>query len=294
MNQVKKNISKHIWTILTVLFALAATACIIWIAAYMIQNRNAQKQLDELMEAAVQEEAVTEITETVEEPEIEEEIVEETVEEPEVTEPEVPEWITEYNVPEKDIDWAALTEANPHIYSWITVPGTVIDYPVLQHPDELDYYLNHNIDGSSGYPGCIYSQTLNSKEWDDPNTVLYGHNMKNGTMFAGLHLFEDYKFFEENRYVYVYSENYVRVYEIFAAYEFSNAHLLLCFDTKNPEIFGAYLGGVFEHDGLNDNINREIEVTAEDKILTLSTCITNKPNNRYLVQAVLVEEGTLE
>lgn len=294
MKQIERNISKHIWTILAVIFALAATACIIWIAAYKIQNRNAQKQLDELAESTVQEETVTETADVIEEePEI---VVEEvqTEEEPEIVEPDDSERLAVYNVPQKDIDWAALYEANPNIYAWITLPGTVIDYPVLQHPDELDYYLNHNIDGSKGYPGCIYSQIINSKEWDDPNTVLYGHNMKNGTMFAGLHLFEDYKFFEENRYVYVYSENYVRVYEIFAAYEFSNAHLLLSFDTKNPEIFDTYLEGVFAHDGLNDNINRELEVTADDKILTLSTCITNKPNNRYLVQAVLVEEGTLE
>ncbi len=296
MNQIKKNISKHIWTILTVVFAVVATACVILMTVHLVQGRNAQKQNEELRENVVQEETVTENTDIVAvEPEAETEENQAEVEQaPEIIEQEETEWIAEYNVPDKDIDWTELSEINPHVYAWLTVPGTTVDYPVVQHPDELDYYLKHNIDGSSGYPGCIYSQILNSKEWDDPMTVLYGHNMRNGTMFASLHLFEDSKFFEENRYVYIYSENYVRVYEIFAAYEFSNAHLLMSFDTKNSENFSAYLGGVFEHDGLNDNINREIEVTAGDKILTLSTCITNKPDSRYLVQAVLVEEGTLE
>ena len=91
-------------------------------------------------------------------------------------------------IPEKEVDFADLQEnTNGDIYAWIHIPDTKIDYPVLQHPTDNSYYLNHNLDGSRGYPGCIYTEDYNKKDFTDPNTVLYGHNMKNGTMFAGLH-----------------------------------------------------------------------------------------------------------
>lgn len=105
-------------------------------------------------------------------------------------------------VPEKYVDIPTLqAEANTDIYSWIYIPDTGIDYPVLQHPEEMDYYLKHNIDGRNGYPGCIYTQRMNNKDWTDKNTVIYGHNMSNGTMFAHLHYYEDTAFFEENPYI---------------------------------------------------------------------------------------------
>lgn len=251
--------------ILAVLLGTVLFACVIWLTSELVQSHRIEKQLEEIKSAYIQEKF------------IEEENAED---------------LAEFYVPAKTIDWKALREINEDIYAWITVPGTVIDYPVLQHAEEMDYYLNHNLDGSRGYPGCIYTQPINAKEWDDPHTVLYGHNMKDGTMFDGLHQYEDSLFFEENPYIYIYSEGCIRVYQIFAAYEFSNEHLLLNFDTKNPETYSSYLREIFQRDGKNDNINKEIEVTAEDKIITLSTCITNKKANRYLVQAVLVAEST--
>ena len=77
-----------------------------------------------------------------------------------------PDPLEKYDVPPKEIDFVRLQEEqNPDIYAWITIPGTNVDYPVLQHPKEMDYYLSHNIDGSTGKPGCVYSQLLNSRDW---------------------------------------------------------------------------------------------------------------------------------
>ena len=130
--------------------------------------------------------------------ETQEEVIEEVVEEvPEETEDGVYEGCP--------VDFAGMWEVNKDVYAWITVPGTVIDYPILQHATDNTYYLNYNIDGSYGYPGCIYTENMNSKDFTDNNTVIYGHNMKNGTMFAGLHKFEDRSFFEENTKVYIYA-----------------------------------------------------------------------------------------
>lgn len=194
-------------------------------------------------------------------------------------------------VPEKYVDISALqAEANADIYSWIYIPDTGIDYPVLQHPEELDYYLKHNIDGRNGYPGCIYTQRMNSKDWMDKNTVIYGHNMGNGTMFAHLHYYEDATFFEENPYIYIYTEDTLKAYRIFAAYEYSDRHVLLFNDISTDESYLRYLDSIFEMEGINNNFDTEMEFDARDRIITLSTCIKNKETRRYLVQAVLVAE----
>ena len=63
------------------------------------------------------------------------------------------------------VKFEELQAVNPDIYAWITVPGTVIDYPILQHASDNTYYLMHNIDGSYGYPGCIYTENMNSKDF---------------------------------------------------------------------------------------------------------------------------------
>ena len=70
------------------------------------------------------------------------------------------------------VKFEELQAVNPDIYAWITVPGTVIDYPILQHASDNTYYLMHNIDGSYGYPGCIYTENMNSKDFTDNNTVI--------------------------------------------------------------------------------------------------------------------------
>lgn len=194
-------------------------------------------------------------------------------------------------VPEKNIDFTDLqANTNADIYAWIYIPDTKIDYPVVQHPADNTYYLNYNLDGSKGYPGCIYSENYNEKDFTDPNTVLYGHNMKNGSMFAGLHKFADSEYFENHPYIYIYTPDGLKVYEIFAAYEYSSTHLLLNFDLKEPAIFQAYLDGIMDQRDMKSNLKKSVEPDSEDRILTLSTCIANKPNSRYLVQGVLLNE----
>lgn len=303
---MNKSNKKKIYAIVSALFGIGFLACVIWLIGYFMDLNRAEQQMEDIKSAYVQEvtesseskdesKSVTEATGTEASQDASEAAKQTT--EPETSESTEPEslypGLEGYEVPEKNIDFAALQEQeNEHIYAWITVPGTVIDYPILQHPESVSYYLDHNLDGSAGYPGCIYTELYNSKEWDDNNTVLYGHNMKNGTMFAGLHNYRDSQFFEENPYVYIYTEGKVRVYQIFAAYEFGNAHLLLSFNMDDSETFGQYLEGVFQIQGMNNNFNEELEVTAEDKIITLETCIANKPDKRYVVQAVLVAEGS--
>ncbi len=196
-------------------------------------------------------------------------------------------------IPDLEVDIPNLQETvNKDIYAWIYVPGTKVNYPVLQHPTDDSHYLNYNLDGSKGYPGCIYSEKqYNSKDFWDANTVLYGHNMKNGTMFGSIHKYEDEEFFYENRYIYVYTQERLFVYKIFAAYVHSNEHLLYRYNFGEPTIFNMYFDDVKKSRNVNRIIDETVELTGENEhLITLSTCINGKPENRFLVMGVLVNE----
>lgn len=193
-------------------------------------------------------------------------------------------------IPEKEVDFADLQEnTNGDIYAWIHIPDTKIDYPVLQHPTDNSYYLNHNLDGSRGYPGCIYTEDYNKKDFTDPNTVLYGHNMKNGTMFAGLHKYGDSEYLEEHPYIYIYTEEGLLAYEIFAAYQSGDEHILYAHDGfEDRKVYGKYLEEILNMRFMGSVLKEGAEVTEDSRIITLSTCISGKPDNRFLVQGVLL------
>lgn len=197
-------------------------------------------------------------------------------------------------VPEKNIDWEKLYKENKHIYAWIYIPGTKVDYPVLQHPTEDTYYLNRNLDGSSGYPGCIYSGTFNSKDFSDLNTLLNGHNMKNKTMFGSLHSYENAMFMDKYHYVYIYTPENVLVYDIFASYMYTDDHIYYQYDFGVREGLQEYIDDIFAIRDMNANIREDVEVTSEDYMLTLVTCMGGgKENNRYIVNAVLLNPSAL-
>lgn len=97
------------------------------------------------------------------------------------------------------IDFAALKEKNPDVYAWISIPGTAIDYPVLQRENDNTYYLDHTIDHEEKTEGAIFTENYNNTDFEDPNTVIYGHDMRNGSMFKGLLDYRDKTFFDQNK-----------------------------------------------------------------------------------------------
>ncbi len=184
------------------------------------------------------------------------------------------------------IDFDRLSEINPEIYAWIEIPNTKIDYPILQN-EENTYYLYHNMYREPEFAGCIYTERANQKDFSDPVTVIYGHNMKNGSMFQNLHRFEDTEFFDENPYVYIYTKGHKLIYKIFAAYMYDDRHILNSFEFKVQEVLQTYIDDIYEKNSVNGNLRSDRKVSADDRILTLSTCVGGMPNSRYLVQAVL-------
>ena len=107
-------------------------------------------------------------------------------------------------------------------------------------------------------------------------------------MFHDLHAYEDRAFFDNNREVIIYLPGEIRTYRIFAAYLYDDRHILHSFDFQNKEVYQEYLNSIYAMRDMKTFVDTEMEVTAEDKIITLSTCDTVDQNSRYLVQAVLV------
>lgn len=185
------------------------------------------------------------------------------------------------------VDFAALQSEYPDIYAWITVPGTNIDYPVVQREGDNAYYLSHNAAGEESPEGAIFTEDYNTKTFEDPNTVLYGHNMKNGSMFQNLHSYSDRQFFDEHRDAVVYLPDKILHYRIFAAYLYDSRHLLESFDFSDPAVMENYLNSIQSLRDMNANIDTQIELDGSDKVITLSTCYQGRDDKRFLVQAVL-------
>lgn len=225
-----------------------------------IEEKNAGKEYEKLQQEVVKEEP-----KPVEEPEPE---PEPTVEIP--------------------IDFAALQQQNPDVYAWIQVPGTEVDYPILQSSNDNTYYLNHTIDGEEKKEGAIFTENYNTKTFEDPNTVIYGHDMKNGSMFQSIHKYMDRSFFDNNRDIVIYMPDQILRYKIFAAYLTDNRHLLMNYNFWSKDEYQQYLNSIFSMRDMNAFIDTSTEVTTEDKIITLSTCYAGISTQRYLVQAVLV------
>lgn len=194
------------------------------------------------------------------------------------------------NYVEPPVDFVKLKKQNSDIYAWINVPGTAVDYPVLRHESENSYYLTHSVDKKKSAYGSIYTQNYNDMDFADFNTVVYGHNMKNGSMFGTLKKYRDKTFFEQNQYINVYMPGRIIKYQIFAAYVWDDRHILLNFDFENEAIREAYIDMIFSTRKMNANINNDLTVTKNDKIITLSTC-TGNDEERYLVQGVLVYDS---
>lgn len=188
--------------------------------------------------------------------------------------------------PAVSVDFAALQKKNRDIYAWIKIPDTVVDYPVAQSATDQSYYLNHTIEGKSGYPGSIYTENFNKKDFSDFNTIIYGHDMKNGSMFGSLNKYRDASYLNKHREILIETPSSERIYKIFAAVVYSNAYLPQKFDFSVESGRKAFLDSIFDNRDMNSQILKDISVGTDSKILTLSTCVGGQPNNRYLIEAV--------
>lgn len=192
---------------------------------------------------------------------------------------------------EKDlpVNITEIQKQMPDVYAWIEIPGTKINYPIVQSKNDNSYYLDKTPDGSLNIEGSIFSENYNSKDFTDPVTILYGHNMKNGDMFGELHKYEDKSFFEDNKEIYIYTKNKKLTYYIFAAVLFDNRHIIESYDFSKEDFFLKYIRDIVNVNDMRSHINKNISIVKTDKVLTLSTCHGMGSSYRYLLLAVLSE-----
>jgi len=185
--------------------------------------------------------------------------------------------------------YAPVYEQNSDLVGWITIDGTSINYPVMQTKDEPDFYLNHGFDKSYSDYGVPYVQEDCDILTSD-NLVIYGHNMKNGTMFSDLEKYANEWFFSEYRYIRFDTLSELGTYEIIAVFR------TVAYSSEGFKYYN------FVNADDTSDFNNYIEkckqlslydtgVTAEygDKLLTLSTCEYTRTNGRFVVVAKLVK-----
>lgn len=183
-------------------------------------------------------------------------------------------------------DFEALYLKNNDLVGWLTIPGTDIDYPVMQTPDRPDYYLTRDFDRQPSSYGCIYARELCDVFLPSDNITLYGHRMKDGTMFSQLDRYMDRSFYEENPYLYFDTLRELRTYEVMAV--FLTAATEEGFDYHNfveadDEAEFHRFVSTCQDLALYDT---GVEATYGDSFLTLSTCEYSQTNGRLVIVAI--------
>ena len=186
--------------------------------------------------------------------------------------------------------YSSVHEQNSDFIGWITIDGTNINYPVMQTKDDPDYYLKHAFDKSYSEYGVPYLQ------WDcdaltSDNIVVYGHNMKNGTMFSDLERYADESFYRSHRYICFDTLSDYGTYEIIAvfrttAYTDDGFKYYNFVDAEDTADFNSFVEKCKELSLYDTGVTAEYG----DKLLTLSTCEYTRTNGRLVVVAKLVKD----
>ena len=189
-----------------------------------------------------------------------------------------------YDPPE---DLLRYREQNPHVIALLDIPGTNIHYPILQHPTEDNYYLNITIEGYSGYPGSIYTNLEEGQNFDTFNTVIYGHNMSDGSMFGTLNQYDNVEYMKQHRDIHIYTMTEEHDYKVCAIVVYDDRYITYTYNDMIEADRAAYLRSLQGGTWLDD-----VNVTTDSHIITLSTCIGGMPENRRLL--IAVEQGDRE
>lgn len=183
-----------------------------------------------------------------------------------------------------DVDFASLQATNPDLVGWIYVEGLEgVSYPVVKG-DTNDKYLHTTFQGTYNFAGTIFIDCQNRSDFEDCNTVIYGHNMKDGSMFGRLRWFETQNAYAVSPYIWILTPDSTMKYEIFSTYETPiNSRTYTLFPKPSKD----YLKYEGEMKALSAIKTNDVSLTAKSKIITLSTCTGNECT-RYVVQAVRV------
>ena len=186
-------------------------------------------------------------------------------------------------------DVAELQAINPEVAGWLWIPGTTINYPLVQAQDNAKY-LSLSYDLQRTNSGSIFMDFRNTADFSDDNTVIYGHNMHSGGMFGSLKEFGEPSYLDTHKYLYVFTSGRILKYRVFAAYKTENTSESYTRDFSAEIDYTSYMDYVFSSAGEN-------LLDAPDKqapLLMLSTCTSVRRTERFVLHATLVAEKDTE
>lgn len=277
MKQNNSRPKRH-FPIFRVLILLLALGVLIFSAIQLMDYDSENKESDQFSQD-LREQAVIAVP-LPSLPEAEEETIpsipEELPEEPLPTYPAI-----SYTIPIM-VDFPLLQEENPDIIGWLYCEDTPINYPIVQAEDN-DYYLYRLPDGTSNISGSIFADFRNLPDFSDPNTIIYGHNMKNGTMFSTLRNYRQQSYYDAHPTLWILTPERAFRVDLLAGYITpSDADIYNVF--SSAEEMQPVLAQVIE-----DSTFRPAEVPEDiQNIVTLSTCTYEFNAARYIVVGNLV------
>jgi sortase B len=190
---------------------------------------------------------------------------------------------------DRQVDFAALAQKNSEIVGWIYIPDSKVDYPMVKGTDN-SFYVSHTFEKKANGAGAIFLDWKNSGDFSDRNTVIYGHHMKNGSMFAALVEYKNPDYFNSHRTIYLYTPQGVYTATVFSAYVDVATGPQTTISFANDAEFLSFVETM-----RNQSITRaDTPIGAEDRIITLSTCTYEYDDARFIVQAVLHPVNTAE
>lgn len=187
--------------------------------------------------------------------------------------------------PEAYADVDELMSLNPDIVGWIWIPSTNVNFPLLKGEDNIKYLTqsyNLKYTGSGG----IFMDYRSSSDLSSDNTVIYGHNMKNGSMFGSLKKFSEIDYLTEHDYIYIFTADRILKYRIFAAYKTQSTSESYTMEFSGDISYDAYTDYVLSCAGSNLT---ELPET-QTPLLMLSTCTSVVRTERFVVHACLIAE----
>ena len=175
-------------------------------------------------------------------------------------------------------EWLSL---NPDFMGWLKISGTTIDYPFVSSKDNKDY-LKRDFNGNYSEAGTLFLDYRNLGNFNDRHTLIYGHNMKNKTMFHNLTYYRDPDFFSRHLTIELSGLYETRTYNIFSVYEISADDYAFTLNFSSDDEYLTYLSEL-ENASLH---RQDLELTADQRLLTLVTCSYGVNNGRTIVHAL--------
>lgn len=186
-------------------------------------------------------------------------------------------------------EYASVYQLNPDMAGWLNIPNTTLNYPVVQTPDEADYYLHRDFYDNNSRHGTVYAHAQANLQTPSDIVTLYGHNMNDGSMFASLHKYADKEYYNTNPYIYFDTLYAHRTYQIMSVFEIDISDTN--FDYHNYVDTNAFSFQNFV-DNCEELALYDTGVSAKygDKLLTLSTCDNDYASDdiRFVIVAKLV------